>query len=1103
MNGNTPPVHFAAEVGNTNHDHVAVAKQQTSPPPPNVAALSSDKASHEPVADRDDAVKDDAGAANGGDDNASEAETLIDSPVKKKQLQQQQKIEQRAPVDEIKVERVPKQLHRIGSLPVPTSGDDEDDSAAVSPAPSTPVSVEKVALGDLPDQDKDHDMEDADGAGSVNDYDSNSLSSPRSYSPGESLDDSVNRAFSEQADSTRNGNHFANPRKRKHRASSVSLPNKRPSLNAPKTRVSGLNLEDVHRSGQSLSPKLRNHRRAASTQSAYFEGTGDPMNRKRRANTQQPGKDYKQPRAAWEESDASSETTSHGQGEFRRPQRGIGRSTSTPGRPPGREHKRHVNKYGFTRLAEACEEGNMDQVRAWREKDPDQLELAEFAGNTPLQIAALNGNVEVVDYLIEQGCQIDCANVDKDTPLIDAAENGHLDVVHSLLRAGVDPLKQNQRGQQALDVVTDDVDDAIEIRSAIRKAIDDWNSNGAKEKREHEEEMRHRAGPSKELHFMARTYENLLKLVQNNDRNGVKEFLDARVPVDNTVIAAAARTGDIYLVNMLLAEMAEKKAAQKPERPMLSVLGTSHFEMVKSLTELENFNPLYRNRQGQTWPELAKERHGPNWRQELDLLQRLYDSRAALKERRSSSPVTKRESGKRRPAQPAADDDSDDSEEEAAPPRNNGGRRLMSRKAMRANGKGTSDASSDDESNNEMPTAIQVGEDSSMKPPESPNSKRTSPRSRTKSFSVATSDTSPRTRRRSSSVRAAADNPLPILVETAEDKELILKREEEERQAAEEAQRLEEERLDFEKAEAEAAANRAAEEKARKAEEERLAEEARQAEEARLAEEARKAEEARIHTENEIAKAELAHRDEVMASLPTWISQALRPGPACSLGYLLCHVMPLQIVKEDWQTMLQDDIDIHSWVLNVTAAPLLGHRGVELMLQSGSPGHRGSLADEWTMREIAPDECETLIKRLSVMHYEHPDGPIPKDEHGNSTLSFEEECQRAQGCENERLATKQRLRTGQAVLRYVRLRDVLDNLCPTLKGVRIPVDFSCLQPRAMDQNGQTHIKNYVDNLGANVGRLMRPRVYIDGVCINEQAASTWQSMTTVRPVYSK
>ncbi|KAI7529472.1 ankyrin, partial [Hortaea werneckii] len=469
---------------------------------------------------------------NGGDEDAqSEAETLIDSPVKKREAAKAN--------ESAHPEKPPRS--KIGGLPVfGDEEEEEEDESIATPVQSTETGDAKASSGaNVKEQGADGDAMDFTRG---NDDGSESLSSARSSQSAESSrESSRERAMSEKAERHHDGGDSPNPRKRKKRASSVEFPSKRrsmdvPSMDVPKRQLRGLYSEDsAIRDERSQSPHLR-HRRTHSTQSAFMDGSAENNARKRRAVTQFPVRDPKTGKNGWEESDASSETASHGQVEARRPQRGIGRSTSTPGRPAG-GGKRHVNKYGFTKLAEACEQDDLDAVRKWREQDPDQIELAEFAGNKPLQIAALNGNDQVVAYLIDQGCQIDCANVDKDTPLIDAAENGHLDVVKILLDAGVDPLRQNLKGQQALDVVTDDTDDADGIRAALRQAIEKWNSSDAKQRREEEEEQRHRAGPSKELHFMARTYENLLRLVEINDRNGVREFLDARVPVDNVVIA--------------------------------------------------------------------------------------------------------------------------------------------------------------------------------------------------------------------------------------------------------------------------------------------------------------------------------------------------------------------------------------------------------------------------------------------------------------------------------------------------------------------------------------------------------------------------------------
>lgn len=1023
------------------------------------------------------------------DDVDSEAETLIDSPVKRKEAERKNNV--------VKLERQqPKPRHRIGSLPVPTDGDD-DDSAQPSPVPS----VENAASAkDV----KNESLKHAKDEGDRNSM-SEPLSSPRSSASNPpSRESSLARALSELPEFSSNIALSPNPRKRKHRASSVSLPNKRPSNEPSRRRIRGLHSEELDaRKESSLSPKLRSHRRAASTQSAFTEGVPEVPDKKRRSAPHGLGKELKGGRPLWEESDTSSETTSHGNTESRRPRRGVGRSTSTPGRPAGREHKRHINKYGFTRLAEACEEGDLDRVKEWRNRDPDQLELAEFAGNKPLQIAALHGNVEVVDYLIEQGCQIDCANVDKDTPLIDAAENGHLDVLRSLLRAGVDPLRQNLKGQQALDVVTDDTDDADEIRAALRNAIEAWNTNGSRQRREEEEEMRHRAGPTKELHFMARSYENLLKLVQINDRNGVKEFLDARVPVDNAIIAAAAKTGDSYLVNMLLAEMSEKKASQRPERLMLSVLGTSHLEMVKSLSELDNFDPLYRNRQDKTWPELAEERHGPNWREEKQLLQRLYDQSAASKERCSSSPVSKRDSAKRRVVRrtPAGDEageegEGEDSDEDQAPRRKNG-RRLMSKRDMRvASGRAPSHESSGVSSSDDATGTGNEREEgaSTRTPSNAADARGSGSKNRTSSSTTPNVDKSPRLRRQSSLLRATNERPLQALEEVAEDKDTAAPSETSEMHAANEAQLAEMKRIQDREAEAAAAAERAEAEKARLAEEERRAEQARREEEARAAEEERRAEEERARVKQEMAAAKLRYLEQVAISLPIAISHVLHPASAFSfdndaaLDYLIQYFTPLQVLKQEHQdasAALPAGADAPHWIINMQAAPLVGKQGIELMLPKSAPGYEASLANTWATKDVLDTDQDLIGSVLANLPQHLPPGQV-LDSDLHSRLSFEEDVQRAADRMNAVAEMRARLRDGQAVLRYVRLDEVLKNLHPKLRDLPIDVRYDYM-PVSIPSRGISRVEsgNFVTNLNAVMDARPRQQTFVDGEGVND------------------
>lgn len=130
-----------------------------------------------------------------------------------------------------------------------------------------------------------------------------------------------------------------------------------------------------------------------------------------------------------------------------------------------------VDADGQTHLAKACSRGEYDNVKKWLSIHPKDLNFPDHRGNTPLQIAAMNGYDNIVKLLIDTGCDINCINHDKDTPLLDAIDNGHLGVIKVLLEAGVDPRKGNVNSEEPLlDRVNHELKNCDEIRAALMEA---------------------------------------------------------------------------------------------------------------------------------------------------------------------------------------------------------------------------------------------------------------------------------------------------------------------------------------------------------------------------------------------------------------------------------------------------------------------------------------------------------------------------------------------------------------------------------------------------------------------------------------------------------
>ncbi|KAI5285030.1 Set3 complex subunit, partial [Ascosphaera aggregata] len=132
--------------------------------------------------------------------------------------------------------------------------------------------------------------------------------------------------------------------------------------------------------------------------------------------------------------------------------------------------KRRRDQNGRTPLARACAAQEFEAAKAYYHEVPDDLDIADNAGNTPLQIASLEGCADIVEFLISCGCLIDTRNIDKDTPLIDAVENGHLNVVKLLLDAGANPRAGNAQGDEPYDLVPSDSENYEEIKKVIANA---------------------------------------------------------------------------------------------------------------------------------------------------------------------------------------------------------------------------------------------------------------------------------------------------------------------------------------------------------------------------------------------------------------------------------------------------------------------------------------------------------------------------------------------------------------------------------------------------------------------------------------------------------
>ena len=92
-----------------------------------------------------------------------------------------------------------------------------------------------------------------------------------------------------------------------------------------------------------------------------------------------------------------------------------------------------------------CEEGDVDKVRAILQSGEVGVNSADEAEISGLQVAAANGQTEIVSLLVARGANIDHQNSSGWTALQQAAYHGHCSVATILLEAGSQPGHRNRQ----------------------------------------------------------------------------------------------------------------------------------------------------------------------------------------------------------------------------------------------------------------------------------------------------------------------------------------------------------------------------------------------------------------------------------------------------------------------------------------------------------------------------------------------------------------------------------------------------------------------------------------------------------------------------------
>ncbi|KAH6636575.1 hypothetical protein F5144DRAFT_185095 [Chaetomium tenue] len=423
---------------------------------------------------------------------------------------------------------------------------------------------------------------------------------------------------------------------------------------------------------RSISPHPRAHRRSASTQ--LLSHSNGLSQKKKRVPAPLQSTDY-------HSDDSSASGSPHPRSSKLRGLATPATADSTVSPAKMAPHKKHLDAHGQTFLARACAKGEYDTAKLRLQDRPDDINVADYAGNTPLQIAALNGYDDIVKLLVDAGCNLDCVNNDKDTPLIDAVENGHLDVVKILLDAGVNPRKANAYGQEPIDRVNDELEFADEIRGALNDAKQKMGERRRTSEEHHTDmaDTRSSYGPdsprrspgapnsihagagrragtvratktSNHLLYMPMDDKTLRSAAARGDEETVTRILQVRENFDDPESMVAAARGGHDIVMQLLLALGKANPDPSPipspnsehSTPMLAAIGQENIKVVRLLLDQTDFDPTRRIK-GEAYHEIARRRRGPNWMEEEHMLKDAYDEH-----RKSHKEILKNRSPSRR-----------------------------------------------------------------------------------------------------------------------------------------------------------------------------------------------------------------------------------------------------------------------------------------------------------------------------------------------------------------------------------------------------------------------------------------------------------------------
>lgn len=284
-----------------------------------------------------------------------------------------------------------------------------------------------------------------------------------------------------------------------------------------------------------------------------------------------------------------------------------------------KDYKIKRDSTGRSLLQRACKKGDLQEVKNLIERGADANE-SDFGGFTCLHEAALAGNTEIAEYLIDQGANVNKQALefgDYETPLMDAAENKHIETVKVLLKHGADPDICNADGYSALTKLYH-LQDEKEDYEEIIELLDAASQVGGKSSLQAVSQS-----PRRIIEDPTETYfKDLVRkkssatifkyLAQGLKESAAADFVTHAYSLQKTpdILNVAARNGYVELVDILLGLNPGSFDINQKNRigvtVLLATVGRGYYDVVKFLLSKGADPTIKRDKDGLNALQVAK-----------------------------------------------------------------------------------------------------------------------------------------------------------------------------------------------------------------------------------------------------------------------------------------------------------------------------------------------------------------------------------------------------------------------------------------------------------------------------------------------------------------